>query len=324
MSEAGAVAAPAAAPAAQSNSAPAPASEPKQGGATAPVTPVEVDPRVEALRSKPFIIKNKAGKSVVIDSVEKLEHYASKGFGAELNTSRAQELEQQLAQERAFRERLKANPREVLESELGDDFGKLAAQKAIDDYERDLKMRGVPEELREKLLEAEALKKEKLQRQAEEQKWLAQQEEQKRLQEEDARLDVLLVDGVRALKAAGFAERPPPLLLHLLDPAMKRAEAMGLSPEIAAKDLREQLDGLWQSTAQSFVEAKDAEGLEKIIGPAATELLMRARLAKLRAPGAAMGATRPPTQPSAPQGSQSDDGLTEEQRLKANRDFFRR
>lgn len=295
MSDAPAPAAPAApAPAADTtpkpvNGVPRPAPKVEAvGGKPVEAAGAEVDQLAQYLKAKPVTIRRRDGREVKVDSIEHLRNLASQGFSAtqEIEQARAERAEAQAIKE--WRAQLKKDPRSVLRQELGEDaFREISTQEALDAYEADLKLRGVPEQLKRELVEARKTKQERdqlaAQQQAEAQR-RAQQQHEYELQQAQ---QMLLQDGVEALKAVGFSEKPPTSTVMRMAPYLAEAIDMGLGPEHAAKLLREDMQNEHRAIAASFVAAKDGAGLEAWLGKDVADAIARHRVAKLRGAAAA-------------------------------------
>ena len=175
MSDAAPAAAPAAAPSTNGVSKAAPAkangttAAPPAKGATSgtgapsqaaesstqPPASAEVDPLAQYLKTKGITVKRRDGREVRIETPEHLLTLASQGMGAaqEIEAARAAKAEAEAV--RAKWEALKKDPRSVLRQELGEDtFREISTQEALDAYEAEMRMRGVPEHVQRELKEA--------------------------------------------------------------------------------------------------------------------------------------------------------------------------
>lgn len=248
----------------------------------------DVDAIATQLKSKPWTFKRKDGREVRVDSVEYLKSLASQGFSATHEIEQARAAKAQAAEMQRRLEALQQDPERALEEVLGPErFNELATKRALERYEEDLKLRGVPEHIQQELREA---KKAKLERDTLARKMQAEAEQRQRQQQEaemESAKNLLLSDGVAALQKVGFSEKPPASTIMRLAPYMAEAVDMGLGAEHAAKLLHEDMQREHASIAASYVSANDGAGLEAWLGKDAAKLLMRHHLARLKGAAAA-------------------------------------
>lgn len=267
------VAAPAAPAAASTDS-----TQTQQGGEAAKPTEPDI---ASLLKGKPLTVKRRDGREERIDSVDRLNHLLSKGFGAETEISAARKAQEEARAYREREERLRKDPRGTLRELLGEqEFRQLAEQEALEAYENELKLKGVPAHVQKELMEAKALKQEAERLKAEK----AQQQEQEQLRQREAEANAareyMMDVGVRALQAVGFAEKPPVSTIMRMAPYLAEAMDMGVAePEkTAALLLKEDMTKEFVNVAKSYVDAKDGAGLTAMLGDEVVKLLLRHRL----------------------------------------------
>ncbi len=292
--------------AAKTNGAPAPSSSDvaKTAGQAAPVPAppagAEVDPFATALKSKPWSLKRKDGREVRIENTEHLRALASQGFSAsqEIEQTRAERAEARRVTELA--ERARKGDRAALRELAGEGFRGAAEQEAIEAYQEDLELKGVPEHIRARLIEAKHLAAEKAQRAAAD----AQAEQQRQAYAQQTEMQTAWKElgdvGVKALQAVGFPTKPPDSVVLRMAPFLAEAYELGLGPEHAAQMMREDAATEMQALTSGFVTANDAEGLEKFVGEKVGRMLALLYLARKKRAGAAPitadGSARPPPQ----------------------------
>ena len=259
---------------------------------TTPPAGAEVDPLAQYLKTKGVTVKRRDGREVRIETPEHLLTLASQGMGAaqEIEAARAARAEADAI--KAKWEALKKDPRATLRAELGEEtFREISTQEALDAYEAEMRMRGVPEHVQRELREAKKLKLERdqlaQQQQLEAQRRQAQQQEADRRAAEQWMLET----GVGALRAVGFPEKPPAATILRAGQYVAEALDMGFPPEQAqahaAALVKEDMSAEFAQVAQGFIASNDAAGLEAWLGPKVTDILMRARVAKLKGAAAA-------------------------------------
>lgn len=296
----GTTAAPPAKGATSGTGAPAQATE----SSTQPPASAEVDPLAQYLKTKGITVKRRDGREVRIETPEHLLTLASQGMGAaqEIEAARAAKAEAEAV--RAKWEALKKDPRSVLRQELGEDtFREISTQEALDAYEAEMRMRGVPEHVQRELKEAKKLKLERDQLQAQQRAEMERRQQMQQQQELEAAHQWMLETGVGALKAVGFPEKPPAATILRAGQYVAEALDMGFSPEQAQQHaaalVKEDMAAEFQQMASGYLASNDVAGLEAWLGPKVTDALMRARVAKLRGAAAAPPSTQSATQPPA-------------------------
>lgn len=281
---------PAAAP--PPNGAPAPA---RASGTPPPAPVVELDPIDELLKSKPYVVKNKAGKEVTIRDRKTLDHYTSKAFGANEAFDRATNLEQKVQQQEEILRRIEAGDEgavDMLRKALGPKWRSIVEKEALRDFEEEERMKGIPPHIRERLEEAKRLKAEKEDRDA------VDQRAQRTKQQSDERAQLAAVHedvkriGIPALQKVGFPSNPPaPVIFRLanymaenIDLARERG-IDALPVEVVAEALKEDMQAEYKAIANRFISAGDFDGAVKWLGDDFINFMRRSDLARLRQGG---------------------------------------
>lgn len=268
----------------------------KAAAAPPPVAPVvEVDPIDELLKSKPYVVKNKAGKEVTIRDRKTLDHYTSKAFGANEAFDRSTKLEQELRQREDILRRIEAGDDgsvEMLRKALGPKWRSIVEKEALRDFEEEERMKGVPPHIRERLEEAKRLKAEKEDRDAVDQRaqWEKKQADE-RQQLAAVHEDVKRI-GIPALQKVGFPSNPPaPVIFRLasymgenIDLARERG-IEALPVEVVAEALKEDMQAEYKAIANGFISTGDFDGAVKWLGDDFINFMRRSDLARLRQGG---------------------------------------
>ncbi len=251
--------------------------------ATQPPASAEVDPLAQYLKTKGIEVKRRDGKAVKVTSPEQLQAMLGQAFGAAQEIEAARAARAELAQLKAEMQALEADPRAAMRRRLGaDKFREVSEAETLEAFQEELELRNVPEHLRGKLVEHKRLKVEKEQLEAQRQRLEAEARQRQESAELESAREELMRDGVTALQAAGFSKSPPVATIYRVAPYLAEAKELGLGAEHAVALLKEDMATEFQQLASSFVADNDAAGLEAWLGPKVTEMLMRARVAKLR------------------------------------------
>ena len=282
------------------------------GGATDKAPVVEVDEYEELLKKKPLVIKTRDGKEVRLGSRKELEHHAARGLGGDKTYQENKRLTAELAERDAFLKKLDdpEQAKAIFRKAYGKDWRKIVESEALQDFEEEERMKGIPPEIRAKLEEAKQFKAERDQM-AQEREAQAQQRAQAEQQAQIRKIQKEILDvGGPALVKAGFGPKPPASVINRLGKYMAEAiemEGEGLGetpPEIIAEAVKRDMQEEHRALTESFVKAGDGAGLVAWLGEGVISVLRKYDLGRLR--GAGASAAKPAAAPAAAPETRTD------------------
>lgn len=240
--------------------------------------------KTDAAIKKEWKLKAK-NREVVVDSEEKLLHYANKAFGAEQAFEEAKRMRAEIEPQERLLRALNSDDIEAQEQALAHIVGSpekleaLVMKQARAMYEKQQKLAGMPEDQRKMLSEKEQLKAE-LDSYREQQR--AYQEQQQQLQEQqelhEAR-NMLATIAQGVLEDMKFSDESRPMVLRGLVPYVQAALEAGIdvNPKaLAAEYLNDTRDQF-----KTLTMDLDGESLVSWLGPDVVKKLNKYALSQL-------------------------------------------